>query len=199
MVNGQKKDLEKKLTAAFEAGFNNAAQALSQMTSGHATFSSFHSGSCRLNDHYLLHDAYKRYNAGARTLLTTDVFGDLTGKSYLFLSARDYEVITRSIPSTKSSINLKEEFLKELDNILSAAVITKLSNDLNKKMFGDIPVMAGETSSQLEDIINDDFMEQVEELYVSSVSFSIGNDVSVQPLFLWVIDYSKVEVGTVKA
>lgn len=198
MVNVQDVNFESKISRAFDAGFANAARSLSQITKLEVTYSGFHSEICQITDRYLVHDTYQLYNEGSRVLLTTEIFGDLTGKSYLLLSAHDKELLTHSIPGTSSSVNLKEEFLKELDNIISAAVITKISNELNKKMFGDIPVLVGETKSHLEDMVNDDFLEQSEELFISAAYFSFEKQPDVRPLFLWVLDGSKIEVGLAK-
>jgi hypothetical protein len=198
MMNGQKIDFEKRLANAFDAGFANATRSLALLTRNRVVYHGFHSEVCRLNNLHLTHDIYKRHNEGSRVLLTTDIFGDLSGKSYLFLSSSDYTLLTHSIPNSAFSVNLREEFLKELDNILSAAVITKISNELNKRMFGNIPIMVGETKSRLENIIKYDFLEQAEQLYINSVSFSFESHTNVQPLFLWAIDYSRVMTGLIK-
>lgn len=191
--------LEKMIGTAFDAGFSNAARSLGQLSKYRVFYNNFHSGNCRLDTTYLVHDAYQRYNEGSRVLLTTEIIGDLTGKSYLFFSPYEFDLLTEGIPQgSDSSVNLKEEFLKEMDNILSAAVITKISNELKGRIFGDVPVLVGKTQSRLEDIINDDFSEHTEELYINSIFFSFEKQPAIQPLFLWVINHSNVEAGALK-
>lgn len=200
MVKRQTLDIERIIDAAFQAGFSNAADSLSQLSNFKVSYNNFHSGNCQLRAPYLTHDMYKRYNQGSRILLTTEIFGELTGKSYLFFSQQEYELLTREIPKGSNlRSSLKEEFLKELDNILSASVITKIANDLNRKMFGDIPVLAGQTKSPLEDIINNDFGGQVEELYITSIFFSFEKHPEAQPLFLWAVNHNNVEASAMKA
>jgi chemotaxis protein CheY-P-specific phosphatase CheC len=192
MVAKRTHNLERTISTAFEAGFSNAARAFAQMTKKQVVVSSFHTESCQLHNSLFAHNNYKSYNEGVRILLTTELFGDVTGKSYLFLSPKDYTLLTASIPAS-SSVNLKEEFLKELDNILSAAVITNLSNQLNSKIFGDIPIMVGETKSQLEDIIGDDYAELSGQIWLTTASFSFEDQPDICPLFLWVLDRNSLE------
>lgn len=192
MVNGSNRTASKALEKAFESGFSNASQSLSLLAKSKVFYNNFHHGShdfSRPN----LGENYQRYNGKPRMLLTTEVFGDVSGKSYLFFSEKDYELLTQTIP--ESALNLKDEFAKEVDNILSAAVITKLSNELNKKMFGDVPILVGRVSSRLEDIIYDDFGEQTNGVYINSIFFSFESHADITPLFVWVFDKSLIDLS----
>ena len=189
MVNGHSSVFDSGLMQAFASGFSNAAQALSSLVKGRVFYTSLHHGYYSLASRKL-DECYQLYNEIPRILLTTEIFGDISGKSYLYLSNNDYELLTQAVPNL--DMNLKEEFAKEVDNILSAAVITKLSNQLNKKMFGDIPIMAGKVTARLEDIISDDFNEHDEIVYVNSIFFTLEGQPSVRPLFIWVFDKSMV-------
>jgi chemotaxis protein CheY-P-specific phosphatase CheC len=190
MVNGNHGVANQSLESVFQLGFANAAQSFALMTNKKALFNNFHHGHLDFSAP-VLDETYQQYNQKPRILITTEVFGDVIGKSYLFLSEKDYELLTHSIPNGVS--NLKEEFTKELDNILSAAVITKLSNQLKKKMYGDVPVMIGRVTSRLEDTICDDFVEQADGVYINSVFFSFENQPEVCPLFVWVFEKSLVD------
>jgi len=173
---------------AFESGFLNASHAFSQMANSKVLHNNFHYGLHDLNSSALNED-YQLYNKTPRYLITTEIVGDITGKSYLYLSQADFDHLTQSIPDiNQGTANLRDEFAKELDNILSAAVITKLSNELKYKMFGNVPVLVGKVTSRLEDVIYDDFSEQTEEVYINSIYFSLENQSTVNPLFVWVFD-----------
>jgi hypothetical protein len=193
MNNTQTPEFDFLLKNSFELGYTNASVFLTQMTKCQAGYNNFHHGSVRFDSEFLETEEHMN-RAGSYVLLTTQIFGDVTGKSYLFLPERAMEILTSTIPSgSKSSIVFKEEFIKELNNILSAAVITKLSNQLAKKMFGDVPELIGNVKCHLCDIIQDDFSEELEEVYVNGIYFVLENHQGVQPLFVWVLDKSTLE------
>jgi chemotaxis protein CheY-P-specific phosphatase CheC len=179
------------LDKSFDAGYANAASALARMTTQQIGFHQIHAGfhpvgELQIDDALIL-------NQGC-LLLTTEIFGDITGKSYLFFSDKEVDLLTVGIPVGKdASINLKEEFLKEVDNILSASVITKLSNELKAKMYGDIPLLQGKTLAKIEHTIEDDFSEQTEKIYINAISFSVTGHPEIKPVFVWVLDSSVFE------
>ncbi|NOS93481.1 MAG: hypothetical protein HOP30_16290 [Cyclobacteriaceae bacterium] len=191
MLEALNQNTAEKLNRSFDAGYANAASSLARMTAQQIGFNQIHArfhrvGEAQVEDPIFL-------NQG-RLLLTTEIFGDITGKSYLFLSDKEVELLTAGIPVSKdSSINLKEEFLKEVDNILSASVITKLSNELKAKMYGDIPLLQGKTLAKIEDTIEDDFSEQTETIYINVISFSVTGHPEIKPVFVWVLDSSVFE------
>lgn len=185
--------LEIELKEAFESGFSNATASLSKLIGQKIYFNNFHYGTCQLESGYLTNENYEN-TKGPSILLTTEIFGDWSGKSYLFLSEKELNILTTGIPESKNqSISLKEEFVKEVDNIISAAVITKLSDELGIKMFGDVPNLIGKTSSHTENIIADDFSETTEQVYINSIYFSFNDHPLIRPLFVWVLDCSTMK------
>ncbi len=194
MCTPQTSNIEALLKSSFESGYTNASLSLSQMIKRKgAAVNNFDMGSVKLGSDFLQSEDYKKFT-GSYLLLTTEIFGDVNGKNYLFLSTKDVEMFTSSIPSGIGSCeDLKEEFIKELDNILSAAVITKLSNSLNKKMYGNVPQLIGTVRCHINDLINDDFGEDTEEVYVNSICFTFEDHAEIQPLFVWVLDKSSFE------
>jgi len=188
MLNGRRKEYEKHLRVAFESGYTNAASSLSKMAKDKIYYNNFHLGFFKLESDFLKeHVSYNRN--GGNLLLTTEIFGDITGKSYLFLSDKEFDVLTADVPESKDpKVNFKEEFSKEVDNILSASVITRLSNELKVKMYGDIPILVGRVNGKIEDIINEDFKEQSEEIYINSILFSFENQPIINPIFIWVVN-----------
>jgi hypothetical protein len=118
-MNGHQTQMEFLLTNSFESGYANASQSLTQMINCKAAFKSFHRGTVKFDSGFLQAEEYIRFS-GSHVLLTTQIFGDVSGKSYLFLSEKALEVLTRSIPSNPGSpIDFKEEFIKELNKITS--------------------------------------------------------------------------------
>jgi chemotaxis protein CheY-P-specific phosphatase CheC len=192
MMNAQDSEFDFLLKNSFDSGYTNASVSLTQLTKCPAHYNNFQHGSVRLDSEFL-ETVEHIHLAGSYVLLTTQIFGDVTGKSYLFLPEPAMEILTSTIPSGgHPSINFKEEFIKELNNILSAAVITKLSNQLAKKMFGDVPELIGKVTCHLCDIIQDDFSEDMEEVYVNGIYFLLENHHDVRPLFVWVLDKSNL-------
>jgi chemotaxis protein CheY-P-specific phosphatase CheC len=192
MTNSSNSVFEMTWQKAFESGFLNASRAFSQLANNQVVYNNFHCGYHDLNSSGLNED-YQHYNKTPRYLITTEIFGDIPGKSYLYLSQTDFDHLTHSIPDiNQGTANLRDEFVKELDNILSAAVITKLSNELKCRMFGNVPVLVGKVTSRLEDVIYDDFSEQTEEVYINSINFSFETQSAVDLLFVWVFDKSLI-------
>lgn len=187
MLNGKKKESASQLKNAFDSGYQNAATSFSTLAKAKIVFQNLNDGFHTIDDAFNEQNFFTR--TGSYLLLTTEIFGDVTGKSYLLFSTEDFNILTREVPESKDpNLNLKEEFAKELDNILSASVITKLSNTLHCKMYGDIPILVGTVSARVEDLIYDDFSEQGPEIYINAGCFSMENNPSVRPLFIWVVD-----------
>jgi len=183
------------LTEAFESGYLNAANSLSMMVNDKVFYHSCYQAN-HFVDSFNMDSIYPSVGSKreSRMLITTEVFGDVFGKSYLMLSQNDFEVLTRSINQSKDSkINFHQEFLKEVDNILSSAVITKLSDRLKVKMYGDIPMWLGPVQSDVGEIISSDFQDRASEVYVNTIVFTFDKAPSVKPLFIWIMD-SKVAV-----
>jgi len=196
---GKSQNFEDRLKEAFELGYSSATQSLIQLTKNKIYFNNFHIGSHKLDQDSLADPPYANKHCKMNVLITTEIFGEMVGKSYLVLSSEEFDLLTKDIPDSKDmTLNLKEDFVKEVDNILSASVITKLSNELNLKMYGDVPLLIGKVNSKIEDIIFDDFSESVDEVYVNSIYFSFEKDPSIRPLFIWVMNRSILQDVQVK-
>lgn len=189
MINDSHIEDQEHLKKAFELGYSNAASSLSKMIHHKIEVHPFNHKLHRLHD-----DESSGFmtamTKGSKMLVTTDVFGDVAGKSYLFLSQEEFAALTRGINGTGSrEVNLREEFIKELDNILSASVITMLSNQLKLKMYGDVPSLVGSVASEnILELIEDDFSEEAEEVYVNAICFSLENHPGITPCFIWAMD-----------
>mgnify|MGYP000247536828 CR=1 FL=1 len=188
MLNGKQDVIEMNLEGAFEAGYSNAAAAFSQVVQHKVYCNNFNHSRHSLEDDFLT-DRTPVNPAHPHELITTEVFGDVSGKSYLLLQQHEFELLTRnSNPSSNSRTDLRIEFIKELDNILSAAVITKLCNHLGLKMFGNIPQWDGPLQTSIVDLVRNDFNEDTAWAYISSARFSFDTYPEVHPFFIWVMD-----------
>ncbi len=133
-------------------------------------------------------------------LITTENFGDVFGKSYLLLTQNDFGTLIENIGMSKDpKVDFRMEFMKEVDNIISAAVITKLSNHLKIKMYGDIPIWVGPESKKIDEPIKTDFQDKATEIYLNTISFTFEKNPSVKPLFVWAIDSNIAEKMKEKA
>lgn len=188
MLNGNEHVVEMDLKSAFEAGYSNAAVALSQLIQEKVYCNNFHHSHHSL-ERNPLKDTTSMNTEDAHVLITTEVFGDVSGKSYLLLDQHEFEILTSGVSSGKNSpTDIRIEFIKELDNILSAAVITKLSDHLGLAMYGNIPQWIGPLESSIVDLIHKDFNEETARAYISSAYFSFDTYPKIHPFFIWVMD-----------
>ena len=195
MLFEKKLESNKILKDAFESGYSNAARSFSQMMKDKIYFNNFHISSCKLDAIDLPDQVYIKRQNEAKILLTTEIFGDLTGRSYFLLTEREFDLLTSSIPeSADPTLNFKQEFIKEVDNILTASVITKLANELNQKMYGDVPLLIERACGRMDDIIFDDFSEHADEIYINSTFFSSSNYPDISPLFIWVMNSNTLQI-----
>jgi len=181
------------LENAFTVGYSNASASFRALSKERIGFNNFHRGVYKLDaDCHLDHELYTGMSGDV--LVTTEVFGDVSGKSYLFISEREYAILTERVPDgVDRNVDLKLEFLKELDNILSASVITALSNELRISVYGDIPQLVSNTTIPLPDLIFSDFKDYADEVYVTTIFFSFEGQPSLRPLFVWVINTTSLK------
>ena len=79
-------NIELLLKNSFESGFMNASLSLSQMIKRKGAVINFDMGSVKLGANFLEAAEYKKFH-GSYLLLTTEIFGEVSGKNYLFLSS----------------------------------------------------------------------------------------------------------------
>ena len=130
-------------------------------------------------------------------LLTTSLKGDVKGVCFFILDNQDVDkVLEVSIPK---SINLnsvegrkmKQEFLLELDNIISAAVITQFANFLKERMFGHVPKYDLVNQDDLNNVLKNEIDFDGYLLYFK-VNFITENN-ELNPEFVWVLDESFIQ------
>jgi len=124
-------------------------------------------------------------------VLTTQIIGEITGKSFLIFSEEESQEIFK-ILGNQSSAQLQEAFLKEIDNIISASVISDLSNALGIEVYGDVPQLLRLHSSQLREFMNkESHHDGSSSMIFSNATFHFEKGDQVHPQFIWRIS-SKV-------
>ena len=128
------------------------------------------------------------------TVVTTENKGELDGKSYLIMHQHECDQIYAICMKAKTpETMLLKEFLKELDNILSAAVITGISNALELEIYGDVPHILTTEAKTVENIVAQDFTwnkqaDAGNDYIVTCIRFRLTCDKMCQPQFIWKLD-----------
>jgi chemotaxis protein CheY-P-specific phosphatase CheC len=125
-------------------------------------------------------------------VLTTEIIGELAGACYLLFSNVDAERIYRvSLPenvlSSKEQMKIMgPAMLAELDNIVSASVITQFSNLLKYKMYGGVPDLKEFSEAEINAYIASNSKKH-DIAFSFKAKFS-NEDNSFSPEFIWDLD-----------
>ena len=114
------------------------------------------------------------------------MIGDISGKSYLIFNQEETEEVFRVLQTSVVNNDLKDAFLKEIDNIISASVISELANALGIEIYGDVPHLAKVSGPELEDFIRTELnTHDSQSVIVCNASFQFENHEKVNPHFIW--------------
>ncbi|PKP22591.1 MAG: hypothetical protein CVU05_03130 [Bacteroidetes bacterium HGW-Bacteroidetes-21] len=126
-------------------------------------------------------------------LLTTHIKGAFEGKAYLIFSEKEVEklltanfsqsILSKS-PEEKSGII--NDFLLEIDNIISASVITQFANLLKYSIHGDVPKLDIVPSSELNEFLRKSNPGELKIFYLNSKF--VTKNVDISPEFIWLLD-----------
>lgn len=180
--------LTPELWPVFDKAWIHAVEAFSKMLNTTVTHRTFFAG-VRVLPSANLGSFLPVPEESCAYVITTELLGGLTGKSYLVLSHRDIGSLAGAT-GLKDTV-VQEAFLKELDNILSAAVITVLSNELNVKVYGDVPILSRDSHR----VIREDLSSYSGLFFVSAITPEARGG-SLIPTFLWVIDLKSLNQTT---
>lgn len=123
--------------------------------------------------------------AEAAIVLTTEIIGDLSGKSYLVLTEADREKICHAVsPNSKLNDQLQEALLLEIDNIVSAMVISQIADELEVEGFGDVPQIHYIRSNEVLPMMSSGTEENQANCMLSATTFSIAG-LDAQLRFMW--------------
>ena len=133
-------------------------------------------------------------------LVTTEIIGDVNGKSYLMLSEEVGSIIYEQVFGPKKPSITMEVVMKEVDNIVSAAVISVLADSFQVEIFGDVPYFFMANSDKTRDIISDDcinYTNEEDKFFIKSKL--VCEDQNIKMLFYWIISgeiMNKVDLST---
>ena len=168
-------------------GLTHAARSFSQMVGQEISVSMPH---C-VTDPTVVANAID-YSSATLTRLVTHIMGELPGLSYLLLSEYESSTLQRTcLPTslgTDEQVAVGRAFLEEIDNVISAAVITRLSEALDAHMYGGVPHWV----NQPKDLIRDSLKKDLAQLRGGRhlrvyARFHFEEDPLLQPQFLWVL------------
>ncbi|RAW01018.1 chemotaxis protein CheC [Pseudochryseolinea flava] len=120
-------------------------------------------------------------------VLVTQMIGDFNGKSYLIFNIEEAIAIAKVLRKDEKELDerLREAFLMEIDNIVSAAVISELSDVLKAEIYGDVPMMKRLSGSSLYDFIAADKDPRDHGLLVINTGFTVDKHPNIHPQFIW--------------
>lgn len=169
-------------------GLSKAADSFSFFTKGKVTI--------KLNEIKLNFDSYfplsRKYPTSKNYLLKTMIKGELNGEAYLLFSDEDTELIL--IKNLPNSINLLSEekkeieknILLEIDNIITASVVTQFANILQSKIYGDVPAINFLEGFEINQFLSANYNRSYNALFFSARFVSESTELS--PEFIWLMD-----------
>jgi chemotaxis protein CheY-P-specific phosphatase CheC len=130
-------------------------------------------------------------------LLITDVIGELPGVCCLvFTEEEANQLIHAALPTSVTSnpqmmAEMGDAFLLEVDNIISASVVTQFSNHLKCRIHGGVPRMMKLNGDELRSFVkskvyNDSFAINFKTSFLS-------DHINFSPEFLWLFDKAFIE------
>lgn len=124
-------------------------------------------------------------------VLSTELKGELEGECFLVFSATEVEQLLKimmpDILEKEEAFRKEVEqgFLLELDNIVSASVITQISNILKYEFYGDVPKMDILNPEQVYDFV---YSKHADKYVLCFKTRFMTKNISLNPSFIWVID-----------
>jgi chemotaxis protein CheY-P-specific phosphatase CheC len=119
-------------------------------------------------------------------VLLTQIIGELSGKSYLILNASECNALYDILKINEAPVELKEGLLLEIDNVISASVISELSNALGLEIYGDVPLLKRINSEDMQGYIEDEAgICNASSVLFATTNLCFDDEVDVNPKFIW--------------
>lgn len=125
-------------------------------------------------------------------VLSTEMKGELKGICFLVFNKDEKDEICRvALPpeifnNSDKLKNMQEPLLLEVDNIISASVITQIANKLKQKVYGDVPNLLLMNSNSLrETIVN---QMKPDKLIIGFQTEFISSKAHFNPEFFWILE-----------
>lgn len=168
----------------IENGHKRAAQAFSSLVEQHVCFEIPHFKCLEAGTHEFLDKLDDNL-----TLVVTDIIGEVGGSSYLLLSEQEnIELQKACFPDDSKLAQSKvmgEALIKEIDNVISAAVITEFSNTLGLQIFGSVPQLHTVSDASIKEKIKQDLRTNDNYYLLANTRFRFANNDQLQPQFFW--------------
>ena len=120
-------------------------------------------------------------------VLVTPLLGEIAGRSYLVLDTEEVELLLQKTPFRPSAgfdHELKEALLKEIDNIVSASMITALANEFKTDIYGDVPELLMLSEHGLKALLSQ-YIPNGQISLICSGGFVARQNETFAPRFIW--------------
>lgn len=130
-------------------------------------------------------------------VLSTEIKGELKGICYLIFNKEEKDEVCRvALPAEifnnpEKLKNMQEPLLLEIDNIISASVITQIANSLKMKMYGDVPKLELLNSNELKNVIISQMKPN--KLIIGFQTEFISSKANFSPEFFWIFEPEFIE------
>jgi chemotaxis protein CheY-P-specific phosphatase CheC len=134
----------------------------------------------------------KKGNIEKSYLLTTNIKGDILGKAYLVFNEKEVEkLVDNNLPESikidpVAKASMTDAILLEIDNIITAAVITQFANILQCKLYGDVPHLDILSQDDLNPFLNNSNTDHFNVIYFNS--HFITKHLDINPEFIWLLE-----------
>lgn len=125
-------------------------------------------------------------------LLITNVIGELKGVCCLIFSEEEADKLRHTalpkeiIENPALMAEMSDAIMLEVDNIISASVITQFSNILNHKIYGGVPELKKLTVQEMNEYASTNFLK---EMYIINFKTQFqSSHLNFNPEFVWLFD-----------
>jgi chemotaxis protein CheY-P-specific phosphatase CheC len=182
-----------KAQGLVKQGMEKAAQSLGFFLKNKVELLSVENDSCNLSHTIQVPNKLKQRGY----LLSTYILGELKGACYLLFTQDEVDMLLKSefseeiLQDEEMKNAMGEGLLLEMDNIISANVITEFANTLKVKIYGDVPSISYIEQNEVFDV-----MAQAvnEEMFILNFRANFtNNEQNFNPEFIWLFDQQFLE------
>lgn len=134
----------------------------------------------------------RKYPTNKNYLLSTVLKGELSGEAYLLFDEQEAEkLISANLPDSiknnpTEKAKMTEAFLLEIDNIITASVITQFSNIFQRKIYGDVPTLNVLAGNDINRYLSANHNKDLNVIYFNARF--ITEKIEINPEFIWLMD-----------
>ncbi|MCP4457407.1 MAG: hypothetical protein GY816_05180 [Cytophagales bacterium] len=185
MINQLEKKEQSLATGMIKEGLRKASTALASILNSPISIKKIDFGV----------DSMSKFNVAdskSYDLLRTELIGEIQGVCHLIFTQEEIRrIIDTCLPKelytgAPSELELMElEFITEIDNMVSATIISQFSNILDVEMFGNVPSLHTIKSNEVKE-----YLEAESNKYNSTLHFKSifqGEELEVSPHFTWMV------------